>query len=879
MTSEADDPLLIRADAAYRDVIADPGRGRKTAEAVAAAARSAGASEALIVALRAVSWAAREVYDHDAAGRHLTEAIRIARRAGLDERRCEALITRSAVYLELGRPGRARRDLEEADRVAGERSRPEVALARGTLEDAVGNFGAAVAAFRRAVIGLGDDRPELRVKALNNLALTELRFGRHRRAEELLAEAVALAETFSQAFAGFVTESQAFAAISGGQPVEALRRYERAEALLTSMGLHLADLYLGKARALLTLRLLDEAAEAAARAVKEVEGIEGGSLMLAEALLPQARIALAQQRHAEAAAAAGRAEQLFRRQRRAGWRAAAALVRLSAQAQTTPTTAMTTQLDRIERAMRVMGNMPGAVDAALLQGEVCAALGRTRKAVAAFGRAARAGAGGPALLRIQGRTAAARRAELVGDTRRLSLQCRLGLDELAAYRATVASAELRARAAGHGMTLADIGLRAALNAGRAEQIWAWLERARSVVYVRGAVRPDETLRPLLAELRASESQLDELSPDAAADRADLLTRIAGIERRIRSASWTRKGASQGWTAPSVRALRELRCGLGDRALLQYGAFDGRLCAVVVTRTRMRFATLGRVDEVVGSARQLGFALRRLNHPRSRAGVAAAFGSAREGLRHLAGALLDPIAPWFAGADEVVVAPPGELIGIPWGALAPLADRPVRVVPSALAWWQGRNQVASSARTVLVAGPGLPGAENEIHRVARRYRGAVELSRGSATVEAVQRAVTGARLVHIAGHGRLRSDSPTFSSLQLADGPLTVHDLEGLEAPAHHWVLAACDLGHPGAVEGPALEGVLASLLSGGAGAVVAAVVSVPDLSTRDLMVALHEGLAAGLPMPEALRRAKGTLDTGDPTAFVATTAFACYGGG
>jgi hypothetical protein len=45
------------------------------------------------------------------------------------------------------------------------------------------------------------------------------------------------------------------------------------------------------------------------------------------------------------------------------------------------------------------------------------------------------------------------------------------------------------------------------------------------------------------------------------------------------------------------------------------------------------------------------------------------------------------------------------------------------------------------------------------------------------------------------------------------------------------------------------------------------------------MVALHEGLAAGLPMPEALRRAKGTLDTGDPTAFVATTAFACYGGG
>jgi hypothetical protein len=519
------------------------------------------------------------------------------------------------------------------------------------------------------------------------------------------------------------------------------------------------------------------------------------------------------------------------------------------------------------------------VDAALLQGEVSAALGRTRKAAAAFGRAAEAGAGGPALLRIQGRRAAARAAELVGDARRLSLQCRLGLDELAAYRATVASAELRARAAGHGMTLAEIGLRAAVRTGRSEQVWTWLERARSVVYVRGATRADAEVQPLLAELRSLESQLDELSPDAAADRAALLHRVAGLERRIRSVSWTRRAGIQAWTAPSVRALRELRRDLGDRALLQYGELDGRLCAVVVTRTRMRFAELGRVEEVVGSGRQLGFALRRLSHPRSRASVAAAFGSANEALRHLTAALLEPLVRSFDGAEEVIVAPSGELIGIPWSALEPLADRPVRVVPSALAWWQGRDREPASPRAVLVAGPGLPGAEDEIRQIARRYDDTVALSGGTATVDAVRRAVTGARLVHIAGHGRLRSDSPTFSSLQMADGPLTVHDLEGLEAPAHHWVLAACDLGNPGAVAGPALEGVLASLLYGGAGAVVAAVVSVPDLSTRDLMVALHDGLAAGVSMPESLRRARRALDVNDPAAFVASTAFACYGGG
>jgi hypothetical protein len=34
-----------------------------------------------------------------------------------------------------------------------------------------------------------------------------------------------------------------------------------------------------------------------------------------------------------------------------------------------------------------------------------------------------------------------------------------------------------------------------------------------------------------------------------------------------------------------------------------------------------------------------------------------------------------------------------------------------------------------------------------------------------------------------------------------------------------------------------------------------------------------------VPMPESLRRARRTLDMNDPAGFVASTAFACYGGG
>ena len=112
MNVEQQDSLLIRAEQAYRDVIADPRRGWPTAEDVAGQARAARSAEALSVALRAAGWAARELYDHDAAQRHLDEAVRVARRAHLDDRLCEALITRSAMHLELGLAGRAQPDLQ-----------------------------------------------------------------------------------------------------------------------------------------------------------------------------------------------------------------------------------------------------------------------------------------------------------------------------------------------------------------------------------------------------------------------------------------------------------------------------------------------------------------------------------------------------------------------------------------------------------------------------------------------------------------------------------------------------------------------------------------------------------------------------------------------
>ena len=53
----------------------------------------------------------------------------------------------------------------------------------------------------------------------------------------------------------------------------------------------------------------------------------------------------------------------------------------------------------------------------------------------------------------------------------------------------------------------------------------------------------------------------------------------------------------------------------------------------------------------------------------------------------------------------------------------------------------------------------------------------------------------------------------------------------------------------------------------------------PDLSTKELMVALHRRLAAGDGMAAALSAARRSVDDDDPAMLVASLAFSCYGAG
>jgi CHAT domain-containing protein len=177
----------------------------------------------------------------------------------------------------------------------------------------------------------------------------------------------------------------------------------------------------------------------------------------------------------------------------------------------------------------------------------------------------------------------------------------------------------------------------------------------------------------------------------------------------------------------------------------------------------------------------------------------------------------------------------------------------------------------------VAGPGLPHAHREAAAVATLH-GSAPLVESAATARAVLEALAGAETAHVAAHGSFRSDNPLFSSLHLADGPLTVYDLESLAATPTLCVLSACDSGLSDVRAGDELMGLTASLLALGTATIVASVVAVPDETTAVLMERFHRGLKAGRAPAEALARAQS--DPGDdPAALVAQAGFVCFGAG
>ncbi len=308
-------------------------------------------------------------------------------------------------------------------------------------------------------------------------------------------------------------------------------------------------------------------------------------------------------------------------------------------------------------------------------------------------------------------------------------------------------------------------------------------------------------------------------------------------------------------------MASLARALGDRALVELVEVGSRLHAVVVADGRAKLRPLAQGKDVSREIGQLRFSLGRLAGGRGSATSTAAYTAALDHSAHCLDELL--LRPLLAdlGARPLVIVPTGALHHLPWSVLPSCRDRAVTVTPSASQWLvASRPREETSGRTaLLVAGPDCAGAMDEVADLSALLPATRTLLPEEATVSAVTEALAGVELAHLIAHGTFRADNPLFSSLRLADGPLTVYDLELLPRVPSLLVLSACDGGLAAVAAGDELVGLASALLTFGAQTVVASVTAVPEDLTHQLMVEFHRGVADGTGPAAALAAARTTV--------------------
>jgi tetratricopeptide (TPR) repeat protein len=913
------------ADAAHRAILLAQTDPRRAMEVAGHARRhAAGDAETTSRAERALGLAAKELNDLDGAVVHLRRAAAVARRAGLAVPEAEARMSLALTLAYRGQTAAALRQadlatpaLEGRDAARLQMQRAVILARLGRQDEALDGYRKALAVFRQ----VGDALWEARV--LSNRGVLHGYRSELAAARSDLQRALELGELLGlQHLVGAVCQNLGFVETRAGDIPCALAWYDRAEALWRSLEVPCAVLMLDRGDALLSVGLYGEGRAAISAAVAE---LAGGQMAadLAEARLMLAQAALLEGDYACALEAAGLAERAFARQQRGPWAVLARYVGARARWLAGERTAASlAAARRLADELTLAGWAIAALDARLMAGRIALELGRTDAARSELARASRARQRGPVDVRVRAWHAEGLLRLAEGDRRAADRALQAGVRLVHHYRHALGATELRAHSASHGIELAALGVRLAVEEGRPERVLTWAERARAGRLIGRPARPpdDAVLMSELAELRQVASELQEAVGEGR-PAARLLRRQADLEDAVRRQARTSalRQASTGaghrrhrpldpGEPPSVDALRAQ---LGDSILIELVDVDGVLRAVAIGGGPPFLATLCPTAEAAAEVDSLRFALRRLATGHGRPdSLRAAEALLDHAARRLECLILQPV-PGGLGDRPLVMVPTGSLHALPWAALPGLAGRPVTVAPSAALWLAAASakpnsdrvsatgvaaagavgagvQVAGAAGAAkaagvpaiaLVAGPDLAGARAEVRDLAARYRDAQVITGAGATVAAVTAAVDGADMAHIAAHGTFRADNPLFSCLTLADGALTVYDLERLAIAPRRMVLSSCDAGLSAVRPGDAVMGLAAAVLGLGTETLVASVAPVPDEGAGMLMAALHAELAAGVGPAMALAGAAASLDPGDHRMHAVRAGFGCFGSG
>lgn len=302
----------------------------------------------------------------------------------------------------------------------------------------------------------------------------------------------------------------------------------------------------------------------------------------------------------------------------------------------------------------------------------------------------------------------------------------------------------------------------------------------------------------------------------------------------------------------------------ETALVEYFSLDGRLLAFIVTDGGVEVVHLpASEDDVEKTLHQFTFQLGALRYRAEslHEHLPELANRARHHLSRLYELLMRPVEKHL-GTRRLVVVPHRALHYVPFHALHDgsgylIENREVCCVPSAaiLHHCLAVPRLPLEHATLLgYSDQRNPRARVEVQALASLFPQATTLLDEQASRAALSEHARRSQIVHLACHGNFRMDNPSFSSLQLADGWLTVRDVYRLDLLSCQLVtLSACETGVNHLAPGDEWIGLARGFFSAGSPTLVVSQWIVDDETTAELMIDFYARLQTGDGPAAALR--------------------------